>query len=126
MMDTDRKGYVHVTGDVVGGHAILCNRVNVTDRYFGLSNSWGPSGAVMYQWGLGGTCRISLADMKRLLAEDGEAWRARCEADAGSVECRIRWAAHEVSGTAHEKRPALCGSRAPGSAWEPARCPCRV
>ena len=73
MMDVDKKGYVHVSGGIAGGHAILCNRVNVTDRFFGLSNSWGDQWGTHDQWGLGGTCRVSFHDMERLLAEDGEA-----------------------------------------------------
>lgn len=73
MMKVDRRGFARVAGGVVGGHAILCNRVNVTDRFFGLSNSWGPSCGTRDAWSLGGTCRVSFADMERLLGEDGEA-----------------------------------------------------
>jgi hypothetical protein len=73
MMDTDKKGYVHATGGIVGGHAILCNRVNVTEKFFGLSNSWGLSWGARDAWGLGGTCRISFADMDALLHAQGEA-----------------------------------------------------
>lgn len=73
MTRVDAKGYARVAGAVVGGHAILCNRVNVTGRFFGLSNSWGPGWGTRDAWGLGGTCRVSFDDMERLLAEDGEA-----------------------------------------------------
>jgi len=73
MMEVDAAGYVHVSGAIVGGHAILCNRVNVAQKFFGLSNSWGPSWGTKDAYGLGGTCRISFADMERLLHEQGEA-----------------------------------------------------
>lgn len=51
-------GYVHVTGQVAGGHAILCNGVNVKNKTFNLHNSWGTS------WGRGGDATVH---------EDGEA-----------------------------------------------------
>lgn len=73
MMQTGAKGYLSVSGEFVGGHAICCNRVNVKERFFGLANSWGQSWGVKDAWGLGGSCRISFDDMARLLAEDGEA-----------------------------------------------------
>lgn len=73
MMETDAKGYVHPTGEIVGGHAILCNRVNLRERFFGLSNSWGTSWGSKDAWGVGGTCRIGFAAMGKLLDEDGEA-----------------------------------------------------
>lgn len=73
MFDVDARGYVHVEGDIAGGHAILCNRVNIAGKFFGLSNSWGPSWGTRDAWGLGGTCRISFSDMERLLHENGEA-----------------------------------------------------
>lgn len=73
MMNTGLKGYVKPTGGVVGGHAILCNRVNLAERFFGLANSWGQGWGVKDAWGLGGSCRISFDDMARLLSENGEA-----------------------------------------------------
>jgi hypothetical protein len=73
MMSTDKRGYVHATGGIVGGHAILCNRVNIRDKFFGLSNSWGSWWGVKDSWGLGGACRISFADVDKLLHEQGEA-----------------------------------------------------
>lgn len=69
MMDTDASGYVHVSGGVVGGHAILCNRISLSGQFFGLSNSWGPGWGTHDQWGLGGTARISFADMKKVLRQ---------------------------------------------------------
>ena len=73
MMDVDKRGYVWASGEILGGHAILCNRVNIKDRFFGLSNSWGESWGTHDAWGIGGTCRVSFVEMEHLLAEDGEA-----------------------------------------------------
>lgn len=68
MLDPDENGYIRPTGDIVGGHAILCRGVGVRQRYFYLHNSWGRD------WGpLGGTCRIRFADLEQILHEDGEA-----------------------------------------------------
>lgn len=68
MMEPDEEGYVHPTGDVVGGHAILCRGVGVKQRYFFLHNSWGRD------WGPHrGTCRIGISDLAGLLADQGEA-----------------------------------------------------
>lgn len=67
MFDTKDCGFVHVEGEIAGGHAILCKGVNITDKYFVLHNSWGDS------WGFGGDAKISFGDMARLLDEDGEA-----------------------------------------------------
>lgn len=60
-------GFLHVEGEIAGGHAILCKGVNITDEYFILHNSWGPD------WGVNGDAKISFGDMERLLSEDGEA-----------------------------------------------------
>lgn len=79
----DRYGYIHKTGFVQGGHAILCKGVKIImisprlDRtnfllvdklksYFILHNSWGPG------WGVGGSCKINFQDMENLLHEQGE------------------------------------------------------
>jgi hypothetical protein len=67
MMEVDSRGYVHPTGGIAGGHAILCRGVNLTYKRFTLHNSWGSS------WGLSGDCRVSFDDMAALLADDGEA-----------------------------------------------------
>jgi hypothetical protein len=67
MWDPDDAGLVHATGEKVGGHAILCNGVNVTRRLFRLHNSWGN------QWGRNGDCYVSFEDMDRLLNDEGEA-----------------------------------------------------
>lgn len=67
MFDVESCGYIHVNGRIAGGHAILCNGVDVKRKTFNLHNSWGPS------WGVGGDATISWTDMDRLLKEDGEA-----------------------------------------------------
>jgi hypothetical protein len=67
MEETDDNGFIHVAGQVLGGHAICCYGVNQKGRYFLLQNSWGPN------WGVLGVCKISFDDMNRLLREDGEA-----------------------------------------------------
>jgi hypothetical protein len=67
MMDPDSKGVLHVAGQMVGGHAILCNGYNVAKKLYRVHNSWGSS------WGINGEAFISMADMARLLSEQGEA-----------------------------------------------------
>ena len=67
MTDTDENGYIHATGRRIGGHCILCRGINVKEKYFLLRNSWGKN------WGIKGDCKISFADMKKLLAKNGEA-----------------------------------------------------
>ncbi len=67
MFDMMPCGFVHVTGSVAGGHAILCQGVNVSEEYFTLHNSWGTS------WGDGGNAKITWKEMDQLLKEDGEA-----------------------------------------------------
>jgi len=67
MFDVAPCGFVHVSGKVAGGHAILCNGVSAKERTFTLHNSWGKS------WGRNGEARISWDDLGRLLDEDGEA-----------------------------------------------------
>lgn len=83
MWAPDTAGFVHVDGQVAGGHAILARgftarKVNSAlpmswenlDRfksYFTLHNSWGRD------WGLGGTCKVRVQGMEKLLADNGEA-----------------------------------------------------
>jgi hypothetical protein len=67
MFDVHSCGYLHVFGDVAGGHAILCNGVDVKSQTFRLHNSWGP------KWGKNGEALISWSELDRLLHEDGEA-----------------------------------------------------
>lgn len=67
MYNTDSLGRLKVEGEIVGGHAILCNGFNLAKNAFLLHNSWGP------EWGERGTGWVSMPDMQRLLNEDGEA-----------------------------------------------------
>lgn len=67
MYDVDANGYVHASGPVEGGHAILCKGVNIKSEYFILHNSWGPG------WGTNGDCKVSFEDMDYLLHSGGEA-----------------------------------------------------
>jgi hypothetical protein len=75
MFETDEKHFVHVEGEIAGGHAILAHGVNVRDRFVRLHNSWGKG------WGMNGKCWISWDDLDRLLNEYGEAciptWRRK-------------------------------------------------
>jgi hypothetical protein len=67
MSDTDAEGFVAPTGEVIGGHCILANAVDVRERTVTLHNSWGRS------WGVGGECKVRWDDMEALLADNGEA-----------------------------------------------------
>jgi hypothetical protein len=68
MMTPDATGFVRPTGNIVGGHAILCYGLELSgDGYYKLWNSWGPL------WADNGSCYVSRADLARLLSEDGEA-----------------------------------------------------
>lgn len=92
MMDTDHNGFIHATGEVVGGHAILARGVKIVWKagtklwnrlgsdwwsyvdldksYLVLHNSWGPL------WGGTehgpGTAKLSVRDFAMLLGRDGE------------------------------------------------------
>jgi len=67
MSQTDRRGFIHATGGVQGGHAIMVNGVDVKNRTFRLFNSWGPD------WGISGQALLSWSDMDLLLNRRGEA-----------------------------------------------------
>lgn len=66
MYEPDSSGFIHPTGDKVGGHCTLIVGINVRDGYYYLHNSWGPS------WGDHGRCKISRDDMAKLINDDGE------------------------------------------------------
>lgn len=64
----DAEGNIRVSGYVDGGHAILWRGDEQRPNTALLRNSWGA------QWGVGGDCTISDADLQRLLGpENGEA-----------------------------------------------------
>ncbi len=66
-MDTpDADGMVHATGAVRGGHEWLALGVDLEHGHIIGLNSWGPS------WGMGGGFYLPLADMRGLLAHDGD------------------------------------------------------
>ena len=71
MMKTDSNGFVHATGEEVGGHCVLVRAVNIKKQYFTIRNSWGT------QWGWGGDwggdCKISFSDMELLLNSRADA-----------------------------------------------------
>ena len=50
----------------VGGHAYLAYGVNTSRGYVSIRNSWGAD------WGSNGNAKISLDDLSKLLAADGE------------------------------------------------------
>lgn len=69
MFSPDAYGFLHVEGQVAGGHCV-CLRGVERDRngwYVILRNSWSRS------WGVGGDAKIRAVDLGRLLEEDGEA-----------------------------------------------------
>ena len=68
MYRPDATGFLHPTGEVVGGHAYLLSSVSVAKRYFTVWNSWGDD------WGDKGRAKISWDDMATLL----EGWSDAC------------------------------------------------
>jgi len=66
MYDPDASGLLHITGQPVGGHAILVNGLNVAKKLVRVHNSWGSS------WGINGEAFLTFDDFERLLDESGE------------------------------------------------------
>lgn len=68
MFEPDPVNYIHVKGEIEGGHCCLLRGVDVEAQRFLLQNSWGTG------WGtLGGNAFLSFDDFARLLREQGEA-----------------------------------------------------
>jgi hypothetical protein len=87
-LEADDQGFIHVHGETVGGHCILATAVELVWKpgttaamkrepnwlehldlelsFATLHNSWGQ------EWGEGGVCYMSLADLGELLARRGE------------------------------------------------------
>lgn len=60
-------GLIRPTGEALGGHCACLIGFDGRRGQFKLKNSWGT------EWGLGGYAWIGIADLQRLLDEDGEA-----------------------------------------------------
>ena len=63
----DSNGIIKITGNVVGGHCILANGVNIKKKLIQLHNSWGKS------YGKNGNAFISFSDMQKLLNQGADA-----------------------------------------------------
>jgi hypothetical protein len=70
MLETDKKGRIHPSGKVYGGHAYVLDGVNTKTGLFRLKNSWSRA------WGNRGFAWISIDDFSTLLHADGEACMA--------------------------------------------------
>lgn len=70
MFHPDSHNFVRVGGSVAGGHAYKVDGVNLDAGFVRMKNSWGKG------WGNHGFARITIADLTRLLSEDGEACMA--------------------------------------------------
>lgn len=74
MYDTDPNGVVRISGDLVGGHALVLTGYhpsltigNTTEKYFRWRNSWGPD------YGNNGSGWIRFKDLEKLLRSNAEA-----------------------------------------------------
>ena len=67
MEEPDEKGFIDLTGEVLGGHAYLLRAVNVKKRRVQITNSWGT------EWGRNGRAWLGFDDLDVLLRTEGEA-----------------------------------------------------
>jgi hypothetical protein len=65
-MQTDEKGFIKPTGEIVGGHAIVVRGINIKNKTVRLANSWGKD------WGVGGDCFLTFDDFAYMLKNSGE------------------------------------------------------
>lgn len=66
MYNPGSNGYLSVTGQVVGGHAILCSAVHLAHKRVVLHNSWGRD------WGMEGKAYLRFDRLFALLDAGGE------------------------------------------------------
>ena len=76
MDEPDEHGLIHYRGDVLGGHELVLagylekgaswGGVKIKSASVVLDNSWGPD------WGVGGSCRMTVADLGDALAARGD------------------------------------------------------
>lgn len=66
MMEPDRKNYVSVRGNKLGGHAVVVTGIDIPKGFVRIKNSWGK------KWGDNGRCYLSLGDFEILIKEKGE------------------------------------------------------
>lgn len=66
MFEPGSDGRLKITGNVEGGHEYCLDELDVENGRVWLQNSWGEG------WGLNGRAWLSWADMKTLLAADGD------------------------------------------------------
>jgi hypothetical protein len=66
MMEPDANGFLLPTGEIVGGHGIECNGVDIVAGYVRLKNSWG------LDWGDKGHAKLAVKDLDALIKAQGE------------------------------------------------------
>lgn len=66
MFTPDKDGRVHITGQLAGGHEILCRQIDATNKRVWFDNSWGTS------WGVGGRFYLTFDDFGKLLNQNGD------------------------------------------------------
>ena len=65
-MDRPQNGIGTYTGARMGGHAFKADEISWKEKFVGFKNSWGT------RWGVRGRFRMSFADFRAMLADDGE------------------------------------------------------
>jgi hypothetical protein len=60
------NGIIEYTGDVRGGHEVLCRAVDMEDRLFWFDNSWGTG------WGYNGSFGMTFADFETTMHDGGD------------------------------------------------------